>query len=312
MTRVAYYPGCTLKDQALGFEDTSIAALRELGTEMAELSRWNCCGTVFSLSADNLMFQTAPVRNLLRVKEEGFDTVVTLCSMCYNTLKRANDLVREDPEKLEKLNLFMNREEMEYTPDVRVCHLLQYLRDDVGFDAVSKAVKRPLEGLKLAAYYGCLLTRPETLGFDDVENPRSMDDLIGAMGAQPVEYPYKLECCGSYETVTVPADVAERTYRIVKSAGAAGAQAILTSCPLCFYNLDSRQDLARKSHSDLKQIPILYLTQPLALAFGLSPELCRFERSHVDPRPLFEKFLSSSGGVDGGEKKQDSQDGEQK
>lgn len=295
MREVAYYPGCTLKDQALGFENTAIAVLRELDVQLAELSRWNCCGTVYCLASDNLMFQTAPVRNLLRVKEEGFDSVVTLCSMCYNTLKRANDLVREEPEKLEKLNLFMNLEATDYTPDIRVYHLLEFLRDEIGLDRVREKVKQPLHGLKLAPYYGCLLTRPETLGFDDVEDPTSIDDLIGVMGAEPVDYPYKLECCGSYETVTTPADVAERTYRIVASASSAGAQAILTSCPLCFYNLDSRQELAKKAHGDLKSIPVLYLTQPLAVAFGFGTDLCLFDKCHVDPKPVFEKLLSPSG-----------------
>ena len=147
MMKFAYYPGCTLKDQALGFEDTAVAVCARLGVELAELSRWNCCGTVYSLSMDNLMFQTAPIRNLLRAREDGFDSVVTLCSMCYNTLKRANDLVREDPEKLDKLNLFMNREETDYTPDVKVYHLLELLRDVVGFDKVREAVKLPLEGM---------------------------------------------------------------------------------------------------------------------------------------------------------------------
>ena len=295
MRTIAYYPGCTLKDQALGFEDTAIAVLKELDVELAELSRWNCCGTVYSLASDNLMFQTAPIRNLVRVKEDGFDSVVTLCSMCYNTLKRANDLVRDDAEKLEKLNLFMNREETDYTPDIKVYHLLEFLRDEVGFDKVREKATQPLEGIKLAAYYGCLLTRPETLGFDDIEDPTSIDDLIRAMGAEPVDYPYKLECCGSYETVTTPADVAERTYAIVNSAASAGAQAILTSCPLCFYNLDSRQEIAKKAHGDLKSVPVLYLTQPLAVAFGLDPEICRFDKCHIDPKPVFEKLLSPSG-----------------
>ena len=290
--KIAYYPGCTLKDQALGFERTAIAVMKKLGVELVELSRWNCCGTVYSLSADNLMFQTAPVRNLLRVKEEGFDSVVTLCSMCYNTLKQANALVGGDSEKLEKLNLFMNHEELDYAADVKVYHLLEYMRDVVGYDRLREAVTRPLEGLRLAAYYGCLLSRPENLGFDDVENPPSMDELIKVMGAEPVDYPHKVECCGSYETVTSPAHVAERTYRIVGSAAAAGAQGILTSCPLCLYNLDSRQELAKKSHGDLKPMPVLYLTQPLALACGLDPDLAGFERCFIDPKPLFENFLS--------------------
>ena len=186
----------------------------------------------------------------------------------------------------------MNYEELDYSPDVKVYHILEFLCDVVGFKKVREALKHPLEGMKLAAYYGCLLSRPENIGFDDVENPSSIDDLIKAMGAQNVDYPHKVECCGSYETVTSPAHVAERTYQIVGAAAAAGALAILTSCPLCLYNLDSRQQLAKKSHGDLKSLPVLYVTQPLALAFGLDPELARFENSCVDPKPLFEKLLS--------------------
>ena len=297
MKKIAYYPGCTLKDQALGFEQTAAAALRELGVELVELARWNCCGTVLSLSADNLMFHAAPIRNLIRVKEAGFDSVVTLCSMCYNTLKRANDLVRADREKLEKLNLFMDTETTKYAADVKVYHILEYLRDAVGFARVRSALKRPLEGVKLAPYYGCLLTRPETLGFDDVENPTSLESLIEAMGATAVDHPYRLECCGSYETVTSPDEVARRAYLIVSSAAAAGARAILTSCPLCLYNLDSRQELARNTHPDLKEMPVLYLTQPLALSLGLDSALCKFERNRVAPGHVFEKMPSPVGGT---------------
>ncbi|MFH1421675.1 MAG: CoB--CoM heterodisulfide reductase iron-sulfur subunit B family protein [Planctomycetota bacterium] len=286
--KVAYYPGCTLKTYALGLEESCIAALSELGVELSELPRWNCCGTVYSLSSDNLIFQTAPFRNLLRVKEQKQDTFVTLCSMCYNTLRRANKLINEDKTKLEKLNLFTDTEAIQYQGDVKVLHILEFLRDVVGFSNIKEKVKKPLTGLKVACYWGCLLTRPENVGFDDVENPSSMEKLISILGAEPVTFPFKMECCGSYETVANPDAVAERTYRIVSSASRNGADIIITSCPLCEFNLDERQKEARSLHGDLVQIPVLYITQLLSIALGLGSEVCRFEKHLVDPKPVLQ------------------------
>ncbi|RKZ21224.1 heterodisulfide reductase, subunit B, partial [bacterium] len=134
--RISYYPGCTLKSTAKNFEISAIAVAKELGIEFVELSRWNCCGTVYSMTSDDVMHQLAPIRNLIRVKEDGFDRVVTLCSMCFNTLKRANILVQRDREKLDKINDFMYLENIDYAGDVEVLHFLEILRDDVGWDEI--------------------------------------------------------------------------------------------------------------------------------------------------------------------------------
>jgi heterodisulfide reductase subunit B len=283
---VAYYPGCTLKTYALGFEDSCKAALSEFDVQLSELPRWNCCGTVYSLASDNLIFQTAPFRNLLRVREQGKDTLVTLCSMCYNTLRRVNQLINEDKTVLEKLNLFTDTEPIRYQGDVKVLHILELLRDVIGFTRIKERVKKPLSGLKVACYWGCLLTRPEGIGFDDLEDPDSMEQFARTLGAEPVPFPFKVECCGSYETVLTPDAVAERTYRIISSAARNSAEVVLTSCPLCMFNLDYRQKEARALRSDLPEMPVLYLTQLLSISLGLSPEICRFKNHFVDPTPL--------------------------
>ncbi|MFH1132647.1 MAG: heterodisulfide reductase-related iron-sulfur binding cluster, partial [Pseudomonadota bacterium] len=153
---IGYYPGCTLKTKAKNLEDSALACLNALGVEITELPRWNCCGAVFSLADDDLIHHIAPVRDLIRAKDEGHDQIVTLCSMCYNTLARANLLMKEDAEKRKTLNLFMD-EETDYAGEVEVLHYLDFLRTKVGWKKLAAAVKVPLKDLRVAPYYGCTL-----------------------------------------------------------------------------------------------------------------------------------------------------------
>lgn len=284
--KISYFPGCTLKTMAKNFEDSAIASLSFLGIEMVELPRWNCCGTVYSLTSDDLIHQVAPIRNLIRVKEARDTRVVALCSMCYHTLKRANKLVKEDKEKLDKLNNFMYREDVKYNGEVEVLHLLEILKNEVGFNQVSKKVKMPLKGLKVAPYYGCLLLRPAEVGLDDPESPTILKDLLESVGAEAIDYPYETECCGSYHTVVNVNLVVERAYDILSFAISQKAEAIVLSCPLCGFNLDHRQKEIKEKFPDFKSIPVFYFTQLLALSLGLDEKVCRFELNFIDPRPL--------------------------
>jgi len=280
-SQIPYFPGCGLKDQARGFELAALAAMERLGYELAELPRWNCCGTVYSLASDDLMRHLAPIRNLIRVQELGESRLVTLCSMCFGTLKRSAQFVEEDPERLATINAFMDEED-DYRGGVEVLHLLAVLRDEVGYEAIEEAVERPLEGLKVAPYYGCMLLRPRGLGVDDPDHPRVMEELLSALGAEVVDHPYKVECCGSYLTAG-RADVVE--VRVAAIAGAAvqrGADLIATSCPLCQFNLDTRLSQAA-GRRGTPSIPSVYFTQLLALALGADPHL---GEQAIDPRPV--------------------------
>jgi len=294
--KISYFPGCTLKTMAKNFEDSALASLSFLGIDMVELPRWNCCGTVYSLTSDDLIHQVAPIRNLIRVKEARDTRVVALCSMCYHTLKRANKLVKEDKEKLDKLNNLMYREDVKYNGEVEVLHLLEILKNEVGFDQVSKKVKMPLKGLKVAPYYGCLLLRPAEVGFDDPESPTILKDLLESVGAEAIDYPYETECCGSYNTVVNVNLVVERAHDILSLAISQKAEAIVLSCPLCGFNLDHRQKEIKEKFSDFKSIPVFYFTQLLALSLGLEEKVCRFELNFIDPRPLL-KSKHLIGGV---------------
>jgi heterodisulfide reductase subunit B len=284
--KISYYPGCTLKSNAKNFEDSALCALEKLGLEVDELGRWNCCGTVFSLATDDLIHHVAPVRNLIHSKEAKAEAMMTLCAMCYNTLKRTNERVKKNPDDRETINRFMDAEGLAYQGDVKVLHLLELLRDEIKFENVAKKVVKPLAGLKVASYYGCLLVRPKDIGLDDVENPQVLENLTRALGATAVDFPHKTECCASYQTVDNPGVVAERSFQILTSARNAGAEVVSVSCPLCAFNLDNRQVQVVERCPDFKNIPVVYFTQLLGLALGCPEEALRFDLHDVDPKPL--------------------------
>jgi heterodisulfide reductase subunit B len=282
---LAYYPGCTLKTRARNLEEPAVASMEALGLKLDEVPRWNCCGAVYSLAEDDLIHQVAPVRNLIRVKKQGKTELVTLCAFCLNTLKRANLLMKEDVAKRDTLNDFID-EGIDYAGEVKVVHLLEVLRDEIGWAALSQKVKVPLTQLKVAPYYGCTLLRPREVAIDDVENPAVLADFLKALGASPVDFPESTRCCGSYQVVSSPDGIAEYARPILKSALSHGAEALVLTCPLCDYNLGRAQKELAKKESGFREVPLFYFTQLLALALGLGPQVCRFELNHGGPESL--------------------------
>lgn len=292
MTRYTYYPGCTLKTTAKNFEDSTLATAKALDIELVEPDRWNCCGTVHALATDDVMHHLAPIRNMIRVeelKEQGKvdnKKMITLCAMCYNTLKRSNQLFNSDNDRKKKIHEIMFREDIKYSGNVEIVHYLEVLRE-LGWDKVKAAVKKPLTGLKVAPYYGCLLLRPRGIGIDDTDNPRILEDLIEALGGEVVDFAYKQKCCGSYHTIQLKETVADLSHNILKKAEEAGANILVTACPLCEYNLGPRQTQIKKQYPTFDSIPVVYFTQLMALAFGLNKEATAFEANKPDPTSLF-------------------------
>jgi len=290
---LAYYPGCTLKTKARNLEEPAIASLEVLGLKLEEIPRWNCCGAVYSLAEDDLIHQVAPVRNLIRVKEQGKNELATLCAFCFNTLKRANLLMKENAEKRNTLNSFMD-EEIDYSGEVKVVHLLEVLRDEIGWGTLAQKVKLPLRELKVAPYYGCTLLRPREVAIDSVENPTILREFLKALGASPVDFPESTRCCGSYQIISDPGAISAYVWNILSSAFSHGAEALVLSCPLCDYNLGQGQKELMKKHSEFKGMPLFYFTQLLALALGLDPQVCHFELNYGSPESLLrEKDLLS-------------------
>jgi len=289
--KIPYFPGCTLQTSAKNFDVSARAVAERLGLELVELDKWNCCGTVYSLVADNLMNHLAPIRNLIRVQEmmengeiDDENRLVTLCSMCFNTLKSANDRIRETPADLRKINDFMYREK-DYNGDVEVIHFLELL-NELGFEKVKGNVRKPLKDLKISPYYGCMLLRPKEISIDDPEDPTIIEELMAALGATLSDNPYKKMCCGTFQTARDKGIVVRLARDILSRAAREGADAIITSCPLCAFNLNDRQKDIVEKEAGFAKIPVFYFTQLMAVAFGLGEEYCGFDLNYVDPRPL--------------------------
>jgi heterodisulfide reductase subunit B len=286
--KLLYFPGCTLKTSAKNLEKSAFAIMEKLGHELKEMDDWVCCGVVSSLSDDDLMRHLAPLRSLIHVEDEGEDKLIVLCDMCCNTLKQTNLRVKEKDDDFETLNAFMDQEN-DYKKTVSVYHFLEFLRDEVGFDVIKKMVKNPLKGMKIMPYYGCMMLRPREVAIDDSEDPTILSDLLTALGAEVIDNPFKIECCGSYHTIENKEIVSNRAQRITNFAVERDADAIILSCPLCRFNIDVRGKEVEKTNKGYTQIPVYYYTQLIAVALGIDPLVCGFDEHSVDPSLLLKK-----------------------
>ena len=256
----SYYPGCTLKDRAKELDIYARASAKALGIELEELPQWQCCGAVYPMASDEIASRLSAIRALDSAKKKG-QKLLTLCSACHHVIKRANCDIKEDDNFRTKVNNYLKLDEP-YAGETQVIHYLEMLRDEVGFANLKKAVKNPLKGRKIGAYYGCLLLRPSSqLAFDNPENPTIIEDFITAIGATPVVYPYRNECCGGYVAMESKPEAQKMVNRIMASATAAGAEMLITACPLCMYNLDA--------NATENKLPVHYFTELLAEALGV-------------------------------------------
>ncbi|MBN1287686.1 MAG: CoB--CoM heterodisulfide reductase iron-sulfur subunit B family protein [Anaerolineae bacterium] len=294
MMGIPYFPGCTLSTTATGYDRSGRAAAAALGMPLDEIEGWQCCGATFPLAVDNSMAFIAPTRILTQAEHAG-GMVTTLCVVCYHVLKRSQVMLERSPEMLERINWFT---EQPYHGQVRVTHLLEVLRDDLTWEGLRAAVKRPLAGLRVAPYYGCLLLRPAAeMRLDDPERPTILHDCVRALGAEVVDFPYSVECCGSYLAVEKKDVPDQLSLKIVQSAKRSGADCIVTACPLCQYNLDYPQRSyhppyvgdAAESLGIIRGVPVLYFTQLMAVALDLPRADWGMEGLYVDPLPLFSR-----------------------
>ncbi|MBO5036285.1 MAG: CoB--CoM heterodisulfide reductase iron-sulfur subunit B family protein [Clostridia bacterium] len=258
--KFSYFPGCTLKNKAKDLDIYARRSAEVLGITLEEIENWQCCGGVFSTAKDEVATKLSSVRALKEAKSKD-QPLVSVCSACHNVIKQTNHAIQTDKEFADKVNRYMAEEP--YNGETQVYHYLEMLRDVAGFDAVKAKVVNPLKGKKIAAYYGCLLLRPNSvMKMDDPENPKIMEDLIKAMGADAVVYANRNECCGGYVSFESPELAKKKSLAVVENAKAAGAEMIITACPLCKYNLI-------KNGAD---IPVVYFTELLAEALGVKED----------------------------------------
>lgn len=278
--KYSFFPGCSLESTAADFQASTLAVAKALGVKLEEIQGWTCCGSSPAHATDPLLAASLPARNLAIAEEAGQDVVVC-CAACYGRLASANLAIREDASLRAEVARTIGRE---YTGSVKVRHLLQVLLEDIGPKEVRDAVTHSLGGMKVACYYGCLLTRPSELSIaDDPEDPQLMENLLEAAGAETIEWPYKTECCGASFSITRTDTVKRLSGEILRMAKESGADCIAVACPLCQTNLDLRQADIEKATGERFGLPVFYFTQLLGHAFGLSDAELGIGKLMTDP-----------------------------
>jgi heterodisulfide reductase subunit B len=291
--KYGYYPGCSLEKNAVAYHQSAMAVSGPFDIEWAEVPDWNCCGATEYFSVDALPAYALVSRNLaLAAGNNGSDQLVAPCSACFLNLKKTDHYMGESPKLSAQVNEALGAGGLSYKPGtLEVRHLLDIFINDVGFEAIEEKVKKPLYNLKVAPYYGCLITRPAKMeSFDDAEYPTSMDTLVEKLGATVVDYPLKAHCCGGHMT-QLSEDVALGMMRpLLKTAADYEADVIVTLCPMCQFNLDAYQDAVNKKFGTKFNIPILYFTQLMGLAMGIPTAELGFGKELVDASPALAKI----------------------
>jgi len=275
---LGYYPGCALHGTSNDYEDSVRACLEALGVGLKEVNDWICCGATAAHSINHKLSIALPARNLALAERDGFGEILAPCPMCSMELLKAADLMKSDAALRGEMGRIV---ELDFEGRTTVLNLIQVFQK-VGLDAIKAAVKRPLEGLKAACYYGCLLTRPpETLRFDDCERPSSMEAVIAALGGATVEWNYKTECCGAGMTMANEDIVLDLSHKILTNAAAHGANCVVVACPMCHVNLDMKQADIERRTSVRHGMTIYYLSDLVGRALGLSDHALGIDRHFV-------------------------------
>jgi heterodisulfide reductase subunit B len=289
--RYAYFPGCSLEKNAATYDQSFRAVIDILSQELVELDDWNCCGATEYFSLNPLPAYALVARNLALVPDDLSDLVAP-CSACYVNLYKANHHMSLYPQLDSDINEALAEANISYRPDrVHVRHAIDVLVNDVGYEAIASHVEKPLTGLRLAPYYGCLIVRPDH-GFDDTEYPMSLDRLLEALGATVVDYPLKASCCGGHMPQISPEAAYGLIHELIATADNQGADAIVTLCPMCQLNLDMYQGQANRHIGTNYSMPVLFFTQMMGLAYGLSPDQMGFGQELVSAQRVIDKWNS--------------------
>jgi len=276
--KLGYYPGCALHGSSNDYEQSLRACLGKLEVEPQEIREWICCGATAAHSLHHKLSVALPARNLALAEKQGFEDVLAPCPLCSMQLLKAAKLMDEDANVRLEISRIV---EGEITGRVKVLNLIQVFQS-LGMDRIKSAVKDPLKDLKPACYYGCLLTRPPAVvKFDDPEQPSSMEAIVTALGAKPVEWNFRTECCGAGMTMAKEEAVLDLSHHILADAQQHGANCLVTACPMCHVNLDMKQRDIERSYSVQHGLPIYYLSDLVGLALGISREALGIDRHFV-------------------------------
>jgi len=294
--KYAYYPGCSLECNAAAYDHSVRAVAEHLHLELVEIDDWNCCGATEYFSQDELTAASVVARNLALV-DGSAEQVVAPCAACYLNLKKTDKLMSDHPAMGKQINEALAAGGLAYKPgSLEVRHMLDVICDDIGEEAVRDKVVRPLEGLRVAPYYGCQVVRPIS-NDDNPEYPMKMDELFGWLGAEVVDYPVKAHCCGGHMTQISEPQAFELIRRLLQSAQDYDADMIACMCPMCQLNLDGFQARVNSYFGTDYKLPIVYFSQLLGTAFGIDDQRLGIGKELVPAKPVLEKKMKAAAGA---------------
>ncbi len=277
--KYSFYPGCTVHSTSLEYGQSTDAILKALDVELVEIKDWNCCGAAATHSLNQLLSLCLPARNIAIAQSTKAGPLVIPCAGCFNMMKRAEYVLKHDEAKRKEIEGIV---EFSYQPSFEIKALMDVVVNGIGLEKIEERVKKPLKGLKAACYYGCALVRhPKVTQLDDPENPRSLDRLMKTLGAEPIEWSYKVDCCGADLALTYANVVQKMVGKIVSMAKEAGAQCLVTSCGLCQANLEMRQDVG---------LPVFYFTELMGVAFDVEEKGKWWGKHIISPKGLLESL----------------------
>jgi len=277
--KFSYFPGCTIHSTSLEYGLSTDAVFKTLDVELVEIEDWNCCGAAATHSINHLLSLCLPARNIAIAQSTQAGPLVIPCAGCFNMLKRAEHVLKNDEAKRKEIEEIVG---FAYQPSFEIKALMDIIVNGIGMERVKEKVKKPLRGLKAACYYGCALVRhPKVTHLDDPENPQSLDRLMKTLGAEPVEWSYKIDCCGADLALTYGDVVKKMVGKIVSMAEEAGAQCLVTSCGLCQANLEMRQESG---------FPVFYFTELMGIAFDVEKRDQWWKKHMISPKGLLESL----------------------
>ncbi len=270
MRTYSYFPGCSLEKMAVSYHLSAMETTNKMGVELKEIEDWNCCGATTYFHVDELLAYTLVARNLAMAEKTGHDLVAP-CSACYKNSYFGNAYLKEDQDLSDHINYALEQDNLHYSGSIEVKHLMEVFVEDVGLEEIKSKITHPLEGLRVAPYYGCQIVRPRK-DHEDVENPQFFEDLMSAVGADPVDFTYRLRCCGGSLIITSREAALSLVRDLLQSAADKEADVIATACPMCQTNLECYQMTVNREFGTDFSIPIMYFTQLLGLSMGLPPK----------------------------------------
>lgn len=298
MTSYLYYPGCSMESSGRSYRESLEPVCEALGIQLAEISDWNCCGATEYVSVATIPAYSLIARNLAIAAGEKKDQteLVAACSACYLNLAKADHYMAEQPSLNASVNDALSAGGLHYDPGtLRVRHLLEVILNDVGLDAVKARVQKPLAGLKVAPYLGCMVPRPDINGvYENPDQPKQLDKLLAALGAEVVDYPLKAECCGGHMPQVSPRIGLELIRRLVAEATARGADMMVTVCPMCQINIDAYQGEMNRAFGTHYKMPIVFFTELMGVAFGMDPKKVGLGREVTNARKALVAALKAA------------------